>query len=88
MMSMIERVFQGAKAEGMRSHFLFNQVAQNGKKTCHHCNRNPQRQKATGANFCEGLPALLKVFLPVQLSLIQPSSTKLLSVNKPLQRKE
>ena len=61
MMSMIERVFQGAKAEGMRSHFLFNQVAQNGKKTCHHCNRNPQRQKATGANFCEGLPALLSV---------------------------
>ena len=41
------------------SHFLFNQVAQNGKKTCHHCNRNPQRQKATAINFCEGLPALL-----------------------------
>ena len=50
MLSMIARVFQGAKAEGIRSHFLFSQVAQNGKKTCHHCNRNPQRRKCTGTS--------------------------------------
>ena len=87
-MSMITRLFQGEKTEGIRSHFLFSSVAQNGKETCHHCNCNPQGQKATAINFCEGLPALLQVFLPVQLSLMQPSSTKLLSVNKPFQRKE